>query len=148
MSIAKILKEQKEFLTNATKEIEKREVKAEDLNFPDRFKESREEDIKDRIDTLKKQKEETVRRYDRAIAEQEKELERLEKEISVPGLGELNEQRKNPARTGVTLKQTTTTAKETVKATATKKVKADVPAAKKETVAKKVKRPRKVKKKK
>ena len=94
-------------------------------------------------------KEETVQRYDRAIAEQEKELERLEKQVSVPGLGELNELRKNPTRTGVTLKQTTTTKKVQAKTTTTTTgtVRPKAAPAGKETAAKKVKAPTKKKKK-
>lgn len=89
MSMAKIFKEQKDWLDKATKNIDTQKMSEKVLDFPETLKVKRQGDIKAKIATLKKQKEETVRRYDQAIEEQEKELVRLEKTIDVKKLQDI-----------------------------------------------------------
>ena len=91
MSMAKMFKEQREWLNKATKNIDTQKMSEKVLDFPETMKVKRQEAIQTKISTLKKQKEEVVRRYDQAIEEQERELVDLEKTIDVKKLKDMVE---------------------------------------------------------
>ena len=139
MSIAKLLKEQRDWLNSATKNIDIKKVTEKNLDFSEKLKLRRKDDIKEKIATLKRQKEEAIKRYDQAIADQDKELIRIEKEIS---LKDLTNPKKSPEgrvvtkpkKTGPVLKKAPSklTAKKTIKKKTIKK-----PSARRKTSRKK-----------
>ncbi len=86
MSIAKLLKDQRDWLNNATKNIDIKKITEKDLDFSETLKLRRKDDISEKITTLKRQKEEAIKRYDQAITDQGKELVRIEKEINLKDL--------------------------------------------------------------
>lgn len=97
MSLTKIFKEQRDWMDKAIKNIETQKMSEKILDFPETLKVKRRDDIQARISVLKKQKEEAIRRYDQAIAEQEKELVNLENAIDVRKLQDLA-QNKGPLK--------------------------------------------------
>lgn len=128
MSIAKLLKDQRDWLNNATKNIDIKKISEKNLDFSETLKLRRKDDIKEKITTLKRQKDEAIKRYDQAIEDQGKELVRIEKEINIKGLTKLKKESggrvvTNPQKPSPVLKKTPSkpTAKKTTKRKAVKK---------------------------
>ncbi len=84
MSINKLLTESNKWLKKADKAVVvKRPPEKPRAPFDD-FVKQREGEIKARIGALENQRDAAVKRYDLAIDEQNKELERLRKEVAPP----------------------------------------------------------------
>ncbi len=125
MSISNLLKEQQKWMSQAAKNLEDHRVTAKDLEFSDSMKKKREADIKNKIVTLKTQKDAALQRYDRAIVDQEKELARVKESINLKDLTNTKTPPKGkvvvtPGRTNPVLKKTPTKTKPTAKKTPTK----------------------------
>jgi hypothetical protein len=77
MSVAKILKDQSEWVRQATRTIVRNRVTEADTKFPDEVRTRRRAQIQARIAMLERQREQAAKRFETAIAEAKEELEQL-----------------------------------------------------------------------
>jgi hypothetical protein len=77
MSVAKILKDQSEWVRQATRTIVRNRVTEADTKFPDEVRTRRRAQIQARIAMLERQREQAAKRFETAIAEAKQELEQL-----------------------------------------------------------------------
>ena len=98
MSIDRILSEQRKWLDEATRHVERPEAPERTLAMPANILEQRSREIDLRIERLEAQKQATISRYDAAIAAEHAEKEQLARDIDWEKDGPRTSSGSDPAR--------------------------------------------------